>query len=151
MSDKNHKDITSGVKSIAESPEPALEIYSRDDLLRANGEIIKQLQARIKGKRFRVQEGDLIKIQYLKTLIYALKCANEILKDAQLEEFDRRLKIIEEVYNAGPALESMQAESIQAGSLIEEQGYNSDLERPGPGNISEFEERDELTEDTWNL
>jgi hypothetical protein len=123
MSDKNHKDIKLGVKSIAESPEPALEIYSRDDLLRANGEIIKQLQARIKGKRFRIQEGDLIKIQYMKTLIYALKSANEILKDTQLEEFDKKLRTLEKVYNAGSVLENM-----QDGSLAEGQVQYSDFE-----------------------
>ncbi|KKG31041.1 hypothetical protein DU38_05215 [Methanosarcina mazei] len=93
------------------STEIDLKYFSREDLLRANGEVIKQLQARIKGKRFRVQEGDLIKIQYTKTLIYALKSANEILKDIQLEEYDKRLRFIEEVYASGQNLQSLQTRS----------------------------------------
>jgi hypothetical protein len=40
---------------------------------------------------------------------------------------------------------------MQAGSLVEEQGYNSDLEKPGPGCIPEFDEKDKLTENTWSL
>lgn len=135
MSDKNHKDIITFERNAAEKPDPVIKIFSRDDLLQANGEIIKQLQTRIRGKRFRVQEGDLVKIQYMKTLIYALRCANEILKDIQLEEFDKRLKTLEEVYNTGLVTESM-----QAGSLAEDQGYNSDLERLEPGSIPEVEE-----------
>jgi hypothetical protein len=135
MSDKNHKDITTFVKNTAVKPDPVIKTFSRDYLLQANGEIIKQLQARIRGKRFRVQEGDLVKIQYMKTLIYALRCANEILKDIQLEEFDERLKTLEEIYNTGSVTESM-----QAGSLAEDQDYNLNLESLGPESISEFEE-----------
>jgi hypothetical protein len=136
MSDKNHKDITTFVKNTAVKPDPVIKTFSRNDLLQANGEIIKQLQARIRGKRFRVQEGDLVKIQYMKTLIYALRCANEILKDIQLEEFDERLKTLEEIYNTGSVTESM-----QAGSLAEDQDYNLNLESLGPESISEFEEQ----------
>lgn len=133
MPDKSHKDITLAAKKTAEKPNPVLKTFSRDDLLQANGEIIKLLRARIKGKRFRVQEGDLVKIQYLKTLIYSLRCMNEILKYKQLDELDKKLKTLEEVYNTRSVIEN-----VQARSLAEDKGYNSYLERPEPGNISEY-------------
>lgn len=40
---------------------------------------------------------------------------------------------------------------MQSGSLAEDQVYNSDLERTGPKNLPEFEEKDELIEDPWSL
>jgi hypothetical protein len=58
------------------------------------------------------------------------------LKDLELKGLKQKLEV---------------PEAIQAASLAEDQGYNSDLKRSGSGNISDFEEREELTEDTWNL
>lgn len=68
------------------------EFSSRESLLSANSALIKQLQSRLKAKRFRPQEGDSVRIGYIRALIQALQCQNAIMKDGELDnlknEFD---------------------------------------------------------------
>jgi hypothetical protein len=73
-----------------------LNFSSRELLLKANSEIISQIQARIRGKRFRVQEGDSIKLAYFRVLIQALTLQNTILRDAEIEDLQDRIKALEE-------------------------------------------------------
>jgi len=72
-----------------------LNLMSRESLLRANGELILQLQERLKAKRFRVQEGDGIKLAYMRVYIQALQVQNAILKDNEIDEFQKRLEALE--------------------------------------------------------
>ncbi|WP_292390132.1 hypothetical protein [Methanosarcina sp. UBA5] len=76
-------------------------LLTRDSLLKANSELIGHLQNRLRAKRFRPQEGDGIKLAYMRVFIQALQVQNSILKDSELEELQRRLE----------ALENMQAGS----------------------------------------
>lgn len=69
---------------------------TRNDLLRYNEEVITEIRTRVSGTRFRAQDSDPIRIRYLQTLIQALKCANDILKDNDLEEIKERLDLIEQ-------------------------------------------------------
>lgn len=73
-----------------------LNFSSRELLLKANSEIISQIQARIRGKRFRVQEGDSIKLAYFRVLIQALQVQNSILKDSEIDELKKRLEALED-------------------------------------------------------
>lgn len=86
---------------------------TREELLRANSELIEQLQTRLRTKRFRVQEGDNLKLGYMRVFIQALQVQNSILKDLEFEDFKERLEALE---------------AMQAGSLAEEQVYNSGFE-----------------------
>jgi hypothetical protein len=73
-----------------------LNFSSRELLLNANSELISQLQDRLKAKRFRPQEGDSIKLAYIRVFIQALTLQNTILRDAELEELQERIKALEE-------------------------------------------------------
>jgi hypothetical protein len=74
----------------------ALNFSSRELLLNANSELISQLQDRLKAKRFRPQEGDSIKLAYIRVFIQALTLQNTILRDAEIEELQERIKALEE-------------------------------------------------------
>ena len=65
---------------------------SREALLSANSSLIGQLQARLKAKRFRPQEGDSVKIGYTRALIQALQCQNVILKDVELDDLKKEIE-----------------------------------------------------------
>jgi len=124
------------MKTIIENLQKSNVLLTRESLLKANSNLIKQLQTRLHGKRFRVQNGDGLKLAYMRVFLQALQVQNSLLKDQELEDMKQRLEVLE---------------AVQAGSLAEDQGYSSDLERLEPGCISEFEELDELTEDTRSL
>lgn len=73
------------------------EFQSRESLLCANSALIAQLQARLKAKRFRPQEGDQIRIGYIRVLVQALQSQNNILKDAEVDELQKELDELKEV------------------------------------------------------
>ncbi|WP_292387707.1 hypothetical protein [Methanosarcina sp. UBA5] len=108
------------MKITSQPTKKPLNLLTRESLLRANSELIEKLQERLRGRRFRPQEGDGIKLAYMRVFIQALQVQNSILKDSELEEMKERLEAVE---------------AMQARSLAEEQVYNSD-----------FEEQDEYLE-----
>ena len=73
------------------------DFSSREALLSANSVLIGQLQARLKAKRFRPQEGDSVKIGYIRALIQALQCQNAILKDVELDDLKKQVEELKEV------------------------------------------------------
>lgn len=101
------------MKSAIITPINSSKLLTRESLLRANAELIEQLQERLRAKRFRPQEGDGIKLAYIRVFIQALQVQNSILKDSELDEIKERLGILE---------------AMQAGSLEEEQVYETDFE-----------------------
>jgi hypothetical protein len=78
-------------------PKNSSNFSSRKSLLKANTELIENLQKRINVKRFRPQEGDSIKLGYIRALIQALKVQNDILKDAELDELKKEIDEIKEL------------------------------------------------------
>jgi len=72
------------------------DFSTRDRLLRANSELIYNLQKRINVKRFRVQEGDSINLGYIRALIQALQVQNAILKDAELDKLRAEIQELKE-------------------------------------------------------
>ncbi|KKG49235.1 hypothetical protein [Methanosarcina mazei] len=72
------------------------DFSNRESLLSANSVLIAQLQARLKAKRFRPQEGDSTRIGYMRALIQALQCQNAILKDAELDDLKKELEELKE-------------------------------------------------------
>lgn len=72
------------------------DFSNRESLLSVNSGLIAQLQARLKAKRFRPQEGDSIRIGYMRALIQALQCQNTILKDTELDEIKAELEELKE-------------------------------------------------------
>jgi hypothetical protein len=84
------------MKTDSKKTEDVLIFSSRELLLSANSELIAQLQDRLKAKRFRPQEGDGIKLAYMRVFIQALTLQNSILRDSELEELQDRIKALEE-------------------------------------------------------
>jgi hypothetical protein len=72
---------------------------SRESLLKTNAELIDNLQKRINVKRFRPQEGDTIKLGYVRALIQALQAQNSILKDAELEDLKQEIEELRDLLN----------------------------------------------------
>jgi len=71
------------------------KLLTRESLLSANSELIEQLQKRLKAKRFRAQEGDSLKLAYIGVFIQALQIQNTILKDLDIDDFQKRLEALE--------------------------------------------------------
>ena len=112
------------------TPKTPLNYSSRESLLIANSKLLSQLQERLAAKRFRANPADPIKLSYMRVFLQALQVQNSLLRDQELEDLKQRLEVLE---------------AMQAGSLEEDQGYNSDLERFEPGSVPEFEEQIGLT------
>jgi hypothetical protein len=74
-----------------------LDFSNREALLHANSALIAQLRDRLKAKRFRVAEGDTVKIGYMRALIQALTCQNAILKDAELDDMKKEVEELKEL------------------------------------------------------
>lgn len=85
------------MKSDAEDPEILENSTSRESLLRANSRLIAQLQKRVSQKRFRVQEGDSIKLGYIRALTNALQVQNSILKDVEIDTLRHELEEVREL------------------------------------------------------
>jgi len=77
------------------TPLSTFKLLTRESLLSANSELIEQLQKRLKAKRFRAQEGDSLKLAYIRVFIQALQVQNAILKDLDIDEFQKRLEALE--------------------------------------------------------
>lgn len=84
------------MKTDTNNPENSLNFSSRESLLKANAGLIDNLQKRINVKRFRPQEGDSIKLGYIRALIQALQAQNAILKDAELDEIKTEIEELKE-------------------------------------------------------
>lgn len=74
-------------------------LFNRESLLKANAALIKNLQNRLNVQRFRPQEGDGIKLAYMRVYLQALQVQNSILKDSELEDFKKRLEALEAAQN----------------------------------------------------
>lgn len=84
------------MKTDSPIPKISSNFSSRESLLKANAELIGNLQKRINVKRFRPQEGDSIKLGYIRALIQALQAQNAILKDAELDEIKNEIEELKE-------------------------------------------------------
>ncbi len=85
------------MKTDDNTPDISLNFSSRESLLKANSELIQSLQKRINVKRFRPQEGDSIKLGYIRALIQALQAQNAILKDAELDDLKKEIEELKEL------------------------------------------------------
>lgn len=84
------------MKTTNSKPEFATNFSNRESLLSANSAIIKQLQGRLEAKRFRPQEGDSLKLAYIRVYLQALQIQNTILKDTELDELKTELEELKE-------------------------------------------------------
>lgn len=78
------------------SPIP-IDCNNREALLKANSVLIGQLQNRLKAKRWRPQEGENLKISYIRALIQALQAQNTILKDVELDDLKKEIEDLKDL------------------------------------------------------
>jgi len=83
------------MKNATDKPTIPLNLLSRESLLSANSDLILQLHDRLRAKRFRPQEGDALKLAYIRVFVQALQVQNAIMKDSELDEFKKRLEALE--------------------------------------------------------
>lgn len=85
------------------NPESLSIFSSRESLLKANAGLIESLQKRIHVKRFRVQEGDSIKLAYIRVYIQSLQAQNAILKDVELDDLKTEIEKLKEAIQKNSA------------------------------------------------
>jgi len=68
---------------------------TRTEILEVNGAVINLLTNRLKGKRFRPQGGDVIRLGYVRALIQALQSYNDILRSCEIEELEKKIEYLE--------------------------------------------------------
>lgn len=68
---------------------------TRTEILEVNGAVINLLTQRLKGKRFRPQTGDVIRLGYIRALIQALQSYNDILRSCEIEELEKKVEYLE--------------------------------------------------------
>jgi len=73
------------------------EFSSREALLKANSALIAQLQTRLKMKRWKISEGENLKVAYYRVLVQALQAQNAILKDCEIDELKAELIELKEL------------------------------------------------------
>jgi hypothetical protein len=73
------------------------DFSSRESLLQANSALIAQLQTRLKTKRWKVSEGENLKVAYYRVLVQALQCQNAILKDTELDDLKKEIDDLKEL------------------------------------------------------
>ena len=70
----------------------SIQVFSnRESLLEANAVLITQLQNRLRVKRFRANENDNSKLEYMKALTESLKVQNDILESCQLDDIKEEI------------------------------------------------------------
>lgn len=84
------------MKTAINHPDISINFSSRESLLSANSELISQLQNRLKAKRFRPQEGDSLKLAYMRVFIQALQAQAAILKDVELDQLQTEIEELKE-------------------------------------------------------
>ncbi len=78
-------------------PKKTIIFPCRENLLKVNAELITNLQKSVNVKRFRPQEGDSIRLGYIRALIQALQVQNAILKDIELDAIKQELEKVREL------------------------------------------------------
>ena len=68
---------------------------TRTEILEVNGAVINLLTNRLKGKRFRPQGGDVIRLGYVRALIQSLQSYNDILRSCEIEELEKKVECLE--------------------------------------------------------
>ena len=72
------------------------EKIDREQLLAVSTDLIRSLHRRISGPRFRGNKHDGVKLGYARALATAVQVHNQVLRDMEMEELERRIAALEE-------------------------------------------------------
>ncbi|WP_342304812.1 hypothetical protein [Methanolobus sp. ZRKC5] len=67
----------------------------RAQLMDISSWLVESLRMRLDVARFKVRDGDNVKLQYVRALVQAIQAHNSVLKDQELEEIKVRLDVLE--------------------------------------------------------
>jgi len=84
------------MKTSSSPPKSSPEYNNREKLISANSAVLDILYRRVAAKRFRVQEGDSLKLGYIRAYIQALQAQNTILKDVEIDELRKEIAELKE-------------------------------------------------------
>lgn len=99
-------------------PENCVKFSSRDLLLKANSDLIEQLQSRFKAKHFKAQAADSIRLSYMRLFLQSLQVQSSLLRDMELEDLEERVA----------SLECMKASQSREGSFYVPEDEEQDEE-----------------------
>lgn len=88
------------MKPVTGEPEIIINFSSRESLLKTNAELIADLRKRISARRFRVAEGDSVKLGYARCLISAIRVYSQVLRDVEVTEIKKELEELRELVNS---------------------------------------------------
>ncbi len=72
------------------------ERIDREQLLAINSDLIRTLHRRISGRRFRANKHDGTRLAVARALVQAITAHNQVLRDLEVEELERRIAALEE-------------------------------------------------------
>jgi len=72
------------------------EIIDREHLLAVSTDLIRALHRRISGRRFRANKHDGTRLAVARALVQAITAHNQVLRDLEMEELERRITALEE-------------------------------------------------------
>jgi len=72
------------------------EKIDREQLLAVSTDLIRSLHRRITGRRFRGNKHDGVKLGYARALATAVQVHNQVLRDMEMEELEKRIAALEE-------------------------------------------------------
>ena len=70
-------------------------LATREELIETLGKILRKLNRRLSNERFRIQKSDDEFLSFVRATTQVAQTLNGILKDAELQEIDRRLTELE--------------------------------------------------------
>jgi len=85
------------MKRTTGTPENLLNFSSRESLLKANAELIENLQKRINVKRFRPAPGESLKLSCVRVYIQCIQLQSTLIKDLELESLLERVVALEDM------------------------------------------------------
>jgi hypothetical protein len=85
------------MKTETEDTEILENFSDRLSLLKANSKLINQLQKRVTSTRFRVQDGDSVRLACIRALTNLILAQNTILKEVELDNLAKELEEIREL------------------------------------------------------
>ncbi len=71
------------------------EKIDREQLLAVSTDLVRSLHRRISGHRFRGNKHDGVKLGYARALATAVQVHNQVLRDMEMEELERRIADLE--------------------------------------------------------
>lgn len=85
------------MKNDINNPDELKNYQCRESLLNHNAELLSDIKKKIGLKRFKVSEGDGVKLAYMRVYVQAIQAQASILKDLELNDLKVELEELKEL------------------------------------------------------